>query len=105
MLFFMKNFIFKKFSKKIKIKWPNDLLFEKQKFCGILQEVIKFNDLSYLIVGIGLNTNIAPRNKSFQSTCLKNIINSKISNPKVLKDITLEYENFLIKLKKCLSLS
>ena len=98
--FFMKNFIFKKFSKKIKIKWPNDLLFEKQKFCGILQEVIKFNDLSYLIVGIGLNTNIAPRNKSFQSTCLKNIINSKISNPKVLKDITLEYEKFLNKTKK-----
>ena len=83
-----------------KIKWPNDLLFEKQKFCGILQEVIKFNDLSYLIVGIGLNTNIAPRNKSFQSTCLKNIINSKISNPKVLKDITLEYEKFLNQTKK-----
>ena len=29
---FMQNWISKKFSKKIKIKWPNDLLFEKKNF-------------------------------------------------------------------------
>ena len=72
-------------SKKIKIKWPNDLLFNKQKFCGILQEVIKFDNFDYLIVGIGLNTNIVPQNKSFKSTCLKNILNKKIDNQKILK--------------------
>ena len=76
--FLLKKSNFKKISKKIKIKWPNDLLFNKKKFCGILQEVIKFNNFDYLIVGIGLNTNIAPQNKSFKSTCLKNILNKKI---------------------------
>ena len=35
---------------KIKIKWPNDLLVNQRKFCGILQEVIRFNDFDYLIV-------------------------------------------------------
>ena len=93
--FLLKKIISKVISKKIKIKWPNDLLFNKKKFCGILQEVIKFNNSDYLIVGIGLNTNIVPQNKSFKSTCLKNILNRKISNQKILKNIIIAYEKFL----------
>ncbi len=99
--FLLKKLITKKFSKNIEIKWPNDLLFNKQKFCGILQEVIKSGKFSYLIVGIGLNTNIAPKNNSFKSTCLKNIIRKKVSNQKILKYILIEYEKFLnLTLKK-----
>ena len=41
----LKKLISKIISKRIKIKWPNDLLFNKLKFCGILQEVIKFDNL------------------------------------------------------------
>ena len=81
--------------KKIKIKWPNDLVVNQRKFCGILQEVIRFNDFDYLIVGIGLNTNIAPQSKSFYSTSLKNILNIKINNQKILKNIINAYERFL----------
>ena len=91
----LKYVISKTISQKIKIKWPNDLLFNKKKFCGILQEVIKFNNLDYLIVGIGLNTNIAPQNKSFKSTSLKNILSKKINNQIILKQILLTYEKFL----------
>ncbi len=82
-------------SKSIKIKWPNDILFQKKKFCGILQEVINYENFDYLIVGIGLNTNIAPQNKSFSSTCLKNIVGKKISNTKMLYKIKNKYEKFL----------
>ena len=91
----LKKLISKIISKKIKIKWPNDLLFNKLKFCGILQEVIKFDNFDYLIVGIGLNTNTFPQNKSFKSTCLKNILNKKIDNQKILKKIVIAYEKFL----------
>ena len=91
----LKKVISKIISKKIKIKWPNDLLFNKLKFCGILQEVIKLNNFDYLIVGIGLNTNTVPQNKSFKSTCLKNILNKKIDNQKILKKIAIAYEKFL----------
>ena len=91
----LKKLISKIISKRIKIKWPNDLLFNKLKFCGILQEVIKLNNFDYLIVGIGLNTNIVPQNKSFKSTCLKNILNKKIDNQKILKKIVIAYEKFL----------
>tara|TARA_B100000941_G_C28174392_1_gene383889 strand:+ start:52 stop:615 length:564 start_codon:yes stop_codon:yes gene_type:complete len=93
--FLIKQVISKIFTKKIKIKWPNDLMFNKKKFCGILQEVVKFNNYDYLIVGIGLNTNEAPKNKSFKSTCLKNILNKKINNQEILKKIVLAYEKFL----------
>ena len=70
-------------------------LFKKQKFCGILQEVVKFKHFDYLIVGIGLNTNIAPQNKSFKSTCLKNILKKKVNNKKIMKDILIAYEKLL----------
>jgi len=93
--FLLKKVISKIISKHIKIKWPNDLLINKKKFCGILQEVIKFDNFYYLIVGIGLNTNIAPQNKSFKSTSLKNILNKKINNKKILKKIVIAYEKFL----------
>ena len=93
--FLLKKVLSKIISNKITIKWPNDLLFNKKKFCGILQEVIKLNKFDYLIVGIGLNTNIVPQNKSFKSTCLKNILNKKINNQKILKNIKIAYEKFL----------
>ncbi len=98
--FLLKKLISKKIKKKIKIKWPNDLFFKKNKFCGILQELIRFKEFDYLIIGIGLNTNFAPQNKSFQSTCLKNIINKKISNKKILKIILDAYEKLLDQIKK-----
>ena len=78
MLYYSKKCNFKDYFKKIEIKWPNDLLYNNMKFCGILQEVIKFNDFEFLIVGIGLNTNVVPQNKSFKSTSLKNILKKKL---------------------------
>ena len=93
--FLLKKVISKNISKKIRIKWPNDILFNKMKFCGILQELIRINNFDYLIVGIGLNTNIAPENKSFKSTCIKNILKKKVNNQKIMKDILIAYEKLL----------
>ena len=100
----LKNVISKIILRKIELKWPNDLLYKKMKFCGILQEVVEFNNFEYLIVGIGLNTNKAPENKGFKSTCLKNILNKKVNNQKILMNIKTAYEK-LLKEKNKLSLS
>ena len=44
--------------KKLKIKWPNDILSENKKIAGILIEnVIKQNQLQGSIIGVGLNVN------------------------------------------------
>ena len=93
--FLLRKVLSKIIPKKIKIKWPNDLLVNQRKFCGILQELVRFNRFDYLIVGIGLNTNIAPQNKSFKSTSLKNILSKKVSNQEILREIKFEYERFL----------
>jgi len=43
---------------RLSIKWPNDILSEDKKLCGILIEnVIKQNSLNASIIGIGLNVN------------------------------------------------
>ncbi len=91
----IKRIISKKVSKEFKVKWPNDILYKKRKLCGILQEVIYHKRINYLIVGIGLNTNIAPKNKKFASTSLKNIIKKKIDNKLILKSIVKGYEKLL----------
>ena len=93
--FLIKKVISKIISTNVTVKWPNDLLYNKKKFCGILQEVIKFDNFDYLIVGIGLNTNIVPQNKGFKSTSLKNILKKKINNQKILNNIVVAYEKFL----------
>jgi BirA family biotin operon repressor/biotin-[acetyl-CoA-carboxylase] ligase len=39
-------------------KWPNDILLNERKFCGILMEsTFQKNKLDYIIIGIGLNVN------------------------------------------------
>ncbi len=95
----IKNAISKQFPKKIKIKWPNDLLHNNKKICGILQEVVNYKDKRFLVVGIGVNTNLEPRNKAFLSTSLKKIMSKNIDNNTVLKDIKTIYEKFLINAK------
>ena len=39
---------------EIKIKWPNDLLIDKKKVCGILQELIYHKEKSFLVIGVGI---------------------------------------------------
>ena len=40
------------------IKWPNDLLLNKKKVCGILTELdAEIDKINYIIVGIGINVN------------------------------------------------
>ena len=77
--YLLKRILAKKFSNKIKIKWPNDLLFKKKKICGILQETVINAGKQFLIVGIGINTNLDPKNSSFPSTSLKHITNKNIA--------------------------
>ena len=42
------------------IKWPNDLLIEGKKVCGILCESVFYQGQQKLIVGVGLNVNTPP---------------------------------------------
>ena len=94
--------VVKKFCKKkdISLKLPNDILVNKKKICGILQEVITLNDKRFLIIGIGLNIISSPNlNKKYLAT---NILYETKTKPKIkeiTKQITYAYENFFLNLK------
>jgi len=98
--YLIKKIIKRYTSKKVYIKWPNDLLIKKKKVCGILQEVIDNNNKKFLIVGVGINTNISPNNKGFNSTSLKCMRKKYINNNQVLNDVKKLYENFIQNINK-----
>ncbi len=39
----------------VKIKWVNDLYFNRKKVCGILTETAKSAEYNYIMIGIGIN--------------------------------------------------
>ncbi len=45
--------------KQLQLKWPNDVLFNRQKLAGILVES-RFNTRQFTVVGIGLNFKLPP---------------------------------------------
>jgi len=81
--------------KNIKIKKPNDLLIENKKFCGILQEVIEFNNDKFLITGIGINTINVPYDKKIISTCLNDHTIKNIRNLNIIQNIKNSYEKMI----------
>ena len=77
---------------EVKIKWPNDLLIKSRKVCGILQELIRFDKKSFLIIGIGINTLRSPNNKKFKSISLLECSDKVINNYQILKNLKKNYE-------------
>ena len=47
----------KRFSGNVYVKWPNDIIMENRKICGLLIETYKSDNELIIIVGIGLNVN------------------------------------------------
>ena len=88
--------ILNKFTKeKIQIKPPNDLLIKNKKFCGILQEIIKYNDNNFVIIGIGINIHKSPNITNYPTTHLS-LYCDKINKMSIFKKIKKCYENKLL---------
>lgn len=79
---------------KTEIKWPNDILINGQKVCGILTELeSKKNKISYVIVGIGLNVNNSlDDDLKSVATTLKQEVGKQISREELLISILKKYD-------------
>ena len=86
------------YKKKIILKKPNDLLINKKKICGILQEKISKLNKRYLVVGIGINLIKNPKLKNYPTTNLSELLNKKVSKSKIEKQIKKNFETKLTKL-------
>jgi len=88
------------YKKKIIFKNPNDLLIEKKKICGILQETLSKSDKRYLIVGIGINLKKNPDIKNYPTTNLHELLDQKISKNRIENKLKKIFELKLNRLYK-----
>jgi BirA family transcriptional regulator, biotin operon repressor / biotin---[acetyl-CoA-carboxylase] ligase len=80
------------FSLQSAIKWPNDVLLDKKKCCGILVESVWNGDqLGGIVAGIGINitsSSIPPADdQRYPATSLESELNQKIDRLQVLTEV------------------
>ena len=87
----IKKVLFQYIKKTITIKPPNDLLVDKKKICGILQEV-KFNKKrKFIIIGIGINLIKNPIIKNYPTTNILKETGLKVNKYSLIKNIEKSY--------------
>jgi BirA family biotin operon repressor/biotin-[acetyl-CoA-carboxylase] ligase len=93
----------KMFGLKAEIKWPNDVLIDSKKVCGILTEAtLKEKTVDFAIVGIGINANfprdVLPKELQTAATTLKEALKRDIDQEKLvcilLKELEDRYKMF-----------
>jgi len=93
----VKKSLYKLLNKKITIKKPNDLLINKKKVCGILQEIIFFENKKFAIIGIGINIDRSPIIDNYPTAYLNLFSKKKITSFKIYNEIKNNFESFLNK--------
>ena len=73
------------FGVDVRVKWPNDLLVDERKICGMLSELEAEADrVAFINVGIGVNVNNDPSAVEPAATSLKAILGRKVSKKDIL---------------------
>ncbi len=96
----VKKLLSKFTSKNILFKKPNDLLIDKKKISGILQEVILIKNKKFLITGIGINIINNPTIKDYLTTNLQEVCKKSISKSEVENKLKQVFEKNFSKLYK-----
>lgn len=86
------------------IKWPNDIVINRKKVCGILTEMnMEIDSIAYVVVGIGINVNrmefredIADMATSLKKECGHNIERAALLS-EILTAFFRDYKQFLEK--------
>tara|TARA_B100000886_G_scaffold115700_1_gene77838 strand:- start:219 stop:755 length:537 start_codon:yes stop_codon:yes gene_type:complete len=93
--FLVKDVISKFYKHKIVYKSPNDLLINKKKICGILQEKINKSGNDYLIFGIGFNLVKSPIILNYPTTNLFEITKKKVKTEIFKNQLKKSFGKFL----------
>ena len=96
----VKKLLSKYYKKKIIFKKPNDLLIDKKKVCGILQEIISISNNSFLIIGIGINLIKNPKIKNYPTTNLYELTEKRINKKSFENNLKEAFEKNLSKMYK-----
>ena len=88
----IKKVISKLIKKNLTIKRPNDLLLNKKKICGILQETIVYNNSLFLVLGIGINLIRNPKIINYPTTNILDEVRINVSKKLIIKHIINEFK-------------
>lgn len=79
------------------IKWPNDIVCDGKKVCGILTEMsAQIDYINYIVIGVGINVSneIFPEEVAATATSLYLLTGVRISRAKLAAKIMAEFEKY-----------
>jgi len=87
------------------IKWPNDILINEKKVCGILTEMnAELDIINWVVVGIGINANIDhrafPQDIQENTISLKEVAGKEVLRIKLVQAFLQEFEKHYESLKR-----
>jgi len=83
------------------IRWPNDILVDGRKACGILTEMsAEVNTIKYIILGIGINVNTDKELLPKGATSLKEESGETVSRVELTKELLRQLEQQYLLFKK-----
>jgi len=89
---------------KPQIKWPNDVMFNDKKVCGILIENdIRKNVLKHAVIGIGINVNLRMADYpeiASRATSLSDLLGREVSLPTLVRQLLIEIERLYLLLPR-----
>jgi len=90
---------------KSQIKWPNDILINEKKVCGILTEMsAELDIINWVVVGIGINANIDhqkfPEDIQAKTVSLKEVSGKEILRVRFAQIFLQEFEKYYESLKR-----
>ncbi|SDK87934.1 biotin--[acetyl-CoA-carboxylase] ligase [Natronincola ferrireducens] len=86
------------------IKWPNDIVIDGKKVCGILTEMAgELNKIDYLIVGIGVNVNIEKFPVEFRDIATSLVIEKgeKVDRRTIVIELLQQFEKLYMDYINC----
>ncbi len=87
------------FKLRADVKWPNDIIINGKKVCGILTEMSTRGDtVDFVIIGIGINANISlhsfPKHLRKSLTSLRKELKKDVDREKLLTALLEEFEQY-----------
>jgi BirA family biotin operon repressor/biotin-[acetyl-CoA-carboxylase] ligase len=85
---------------RLRIKWPNDVLINGKKVCGILIESgMRDSSIAYAVIGIGINVNLKTANSteiSIPATSLSHELGREVSRLELVRRLLIEIEQLYL---------